>query len=100
MFAAGELHPEGRKYYDGEVFLAPPRERVPGLQTTFGVIQIHLYNETKSITISRKDDVEYFGTTTRDSICKQMGFTQAKTNSVFTVNAASAGFNFDQQYYP
>ena len=97
----------GQYYYEGEVFLAPPREKVHGMQITLGVIQIKLYNEIRSITISDTDDIKYFDDSKRDSICKQMGFTRAVTASVYTVHAMQTrgafgilyGFNFTGQYH-
>ena len=97
------MHPMDQYYYEGEVFLAPPREKVHGMQTTLGVIQIKLYDEIRSITISDTNDIKYFDASERDSICKQMGFTRAVTASVYTVHAIQTrddlGINFTGQYH-
>ena len=58
------------------------------MQTSFGVIQIRLDEEIHGITAERASDVDdYFYGARRDTVCKQMGYTEAITDSVYTKKA-------------
>ena len=81
--------------YDGEVFLSPPREKPYGLEASFGVIQININSEIRGITtVHAMDVIEFFGNSKRDTLCKQMGYTEAVTDSVYTISAFP-DFHFD-----
>lgn len=74
--------------YDGEVFLFPPKEKHNGLQPSFGVIQINITKNIKALVAMNSLDVaKHFYKTRRDTLCRQMGYTEAVTDSVYTINA-------------
>ena len=64
---------------------------IHGMQTTLGLVQLHLDNtESKSIAIKNVGNVvKYFPTYKSDTLCRQMGFTHSVPNSVHVLEAAS-----------
>ena len=99
FFTVGQKDGNFEDYYDGEVYLHPTTLKPHGMQTTFGIIEIQLENTAKSIALTKLSDVAmHFSAAKRDTLCKQMGFTGAVTDSVFTLSAAKSYFNFEN--YP
>ena len=91
-----------KHYYDGEAFLCPPIQKPPGMQTTLGVVQISLDVDgtgagvVKSLAVEQPSDiVKYFGSAKVDSLCRQMGFSRADHDAIYTQEALrhSLGFN-------
>lgn len=83
--------------------MVAPDEKIHGMQTTFGVLQLRLNNTAKTLTLNATTDMQYFPNSRRDSFCLQMGFTKA-ADTVYTVQALQpkydenglriSGFNF------
>ncbi len=68
-----------------------------GMQTTMGIIKIFLRGEARAISLITASDVATnFANSKRDSLCKQMGFTGAATDSVFTKTALRDQFTFEE----
>ena len=87
LYTVNDLLPT-KQYYDGETYLCPPTQKRPGLQTTLGLIQIHLRGESRSLAIKKPSDIaDYFGRDLRDSMCRQMGFSRAVPGGVYTIAA-------------
>lgn len=66
------------------------------MQISFGLIQIYLAaannntGQARSVAIRNSSDVaNHFGVAKRDSFCRQLGFTRAARNSVYTLYAIS-----------
>lgn len=53
----GQKYGSHEDYYDGEVFLFPPKQKPPGMQTSMGIIEIQLDNTQKSIALRELSDV-------------------------------------------
>ena len=58
------------------------------MQASFGVIQINVHDNIKALVATNSTDVrKYFYKTRRDTLCRQMGYTEAVVDSVYTVTA-------------
>ena len=85
--AGGDLR-SSNHYYDGEVYLCPPEQKPAGMQTTLGVVQLFLNGDTKSLSVKRPSDIaKHFGNTKVDSLCRQMGFSRAEHDVIYTQEA-------------
>ena len=59
------------------------KSHAAGMQTTLGLIQIFLNEETKSLAIKQPSDIKnYFGIAKLDSLCRQMGFSKGELGNV------------------
>ncbi len=98
LYTGGKLRKDKHDYYDGEAYLCPPREKPPGMQTTFGLIQIYFgaQRDSRSIAINKaSDEMSEFQASRRDSFCRQLGFTRAVVDSVYTLSAMNGTYHFD-----
>ena len=95
MFCLSAQRIDIESYYDGQVYLLPPTNKPPGIQTSFGVILIKLKGKSKTIVAeTASDTAKHFQSSRRDSFCRQMGFTEAATDSVYTIYALRNSFDF------
>ena len=76
--------------YSGGIFLAGPEQKI------HGIIRMRLNDDTRGITIKEAVDIKYFQDSKRDSMCKQMGFTKAVVDSVYTVQTLQ-NYTFDSK---
>ena len=83
------------EHYQGEFFLCAPQQRPYGVQTVMGLTQLYLDKETKSISInSAQDVVDHFPQSTKDTMCRSMGFTHTFSESLHIISAAEKYHNY------
>ena len=77
--------------YEGQVNLCPPDGFPLGKQSvSTGLVQIHLYREKKGI---NQNTSQRLKTHVADSICRQLGYTNAVTNSPATAKTTNQNFS-------
>lgn len=78
--------------------MCAPKEKPHGMQTTLGVMQIKFSydpGEIRSVAIRQAADVaDNFQAAKKDSFCRQLGFTRAVADAVYTVSALSGLYDF------
>ena len=79
-------------HYKGQVYLCPPDEFPTGkCSVSTGLVRIWAYNEWRGI--NQNSSKSPLGSHVADSICRQLGYTNAVMNSAMTLNSTTLSYS-------